>query len=213
MLVESHRLWLMCALEEKLRRCGYGAIAGIDEAGRGALAGPVMAAAVIVDGTATVPGVDDSKTLDAESRAELAAAIRRAHPHAAVAAVSAADIDRINVLEASRLAMRHALVALTPTPDIALVDAVTLEHPPTPTLAVVRGDQISYAIACASILAKVERDALMTRLDRHYPAYGFASNKGYGAPGHRAALASHGPSPVHRLSFRSVPSTPLEAAG
>ena len=136
----------------------------------------------------------------------LAAAIRRTHPVSAVCAVSAREIDRINVLQATRKAMTQALETLDPPPDLALVDAVqlSLKGGAFPCLPVVRGDQISYAVACASILAKVERDQLMIELDRRYPQYGFAAHKGYGAEAHRRALVDHGPCEFHRLTFRSV---------
>lgn len=211
LVAEAHRLWLMRRLEERLEGCGYRAVVGIDEAGRGSLAGPVVAAAVVVSSGRLVPGVDDSKQLDAAARERCAAAIREAHPTWAVATVSAQEIDRVNILEATRRAMRQALDHVAAQADVVLVDAVRLDGLPLPHLPVVRGDQISYAIACASIVAKVERDRLMVELDRRFPHYGFASNKGYGAPEHQRALALHGPSTVHRLTFRSV--LPRVAAG
>ncbi len=206
LLAEAYRLRLMRGLEDLVRGCGYGRIAGVDEAGRGCLAGPVMAAAVVVEPGRMVPGVDDSKALSAIKRQRLAAAIRRTHPVSVMCAVSAREIDRINILQATRKAMRQALEALDPPPDLALVDAVQLSVKGTafPCLPVIRGDQISYAVACASILAKVERDQLMIGLDRRYPQYGFAAHKGYGAEAHRQALADHGPCEFHRLTFRSV---------
>lgn len=204
LLAETYRLRLMRGLEDLLRGCGFGRIAGVDEAGRGCLAGPVVAAAVVVEPDRAVPGVDDSKALSADQRRRLAAAIRRAHPVSAVAAVSPRDIDRLNILEATRRAMSRAIRRLRPAPDLVLIDAVALADLELPNLSVVRGDQISYAVACASILAKHERDRTMVELDRRYPQYGFAANKGYGAPQHRRALAEYGPSDVHRLTFRSV---------
>jgi len=187
-----------------LGRAGYQRIAGVDEVGRGCLAGPVVAAAVIADPLCTVPGVDDSKALSAAKRDRLDPAIRRGCLSSAVAYVSAATIDRINILEATRRAMTKALLALDPPPDLALVDAVRLQGLPFPCLPVVKGDQLSYSIACASILAKVDRDRSMADLSQKYPQYGFESNKGYGAATHRAALESFGPTPEHRLTFRSV---------
>ena len=201
---EAYRLRLMRGLEETLHDAGYGRVAGVDEVGRGALAGPVVAAAVIVEHGRLVPGVDDSKHLSPERRERVAELIRRAHPCHVVAAVSPRDIDRINILEATRLAMRRALQGLEPGPELILVDAVTLPGADVPVLNVVRGDQVSYAVACASILAKVERDRMMVDLDNRFPHYGFASHKGYGAPVHRQALADHGPCEAHRLTFRSV---------
>ena len=200
---EAYRLRLMRGLEESLHDLGYGRIAGVDEAGRGCLAGPVVAAAVVVESGTLVPGVDDSKAVDARRRELLARRIREAHPASAVVAVDPREIDRINILEATRLAMARSLDRAVPRADIALVDAVRLETPMT-VLSVIRGDQISYAIACASILAKVERDRMMVELDRAYPHYGFASNKGYGSAAHRQALEEYGPCEAHRLTFRSV---------
>lgn len=204
LLAEAYRLRLMQGLEGLLYDAGYGRLAGVDEAGRGALAGPVVAAAVAVEPGVLVPGVDDSKHLKAPQRERLAALIRRAHPTHAVIAISPQDIDRINILEATRLAMRRALRQLDPAPEIALIDAVRPGALGFPCVPVIRGDQTSYAIACASILAKVERDQRMVRLDRRYPHYGFAAHKGYGAARHRAALVEYGPSPQHRLTFGSV---------
>ena len=204
LLAEAYRLRLMRGLEDLVRGCGYGRIAGVDEVGRGSLAGPVTAAAVLVEPGKMVPGVDDSKSLSAARREHLADAIRRVHPIHAVASVSPREIDRINILQATRKAMTQALEALDPAPDLALVDAVRLSGLESPILPVIRGDQVSYAIASASILAKVDRDRLMTELDRDYPQYGFASNKGYGAARHRQALAEIGPCEVHRLTFKSV---------
>ena len=204
LMAEAYRLRLMRGLEDLVRGCGYGRIAGVDEVGRGSLAGPVMAAAVLVEPGTMVAGIDDSKSLSGAQRQLLADAVRRAHPVSAVAAVSAGEIDRINILQATREAMARALEALAPAPDLALVDAVRLSSMPFPCLPVIRGDQVSYAVACASILAKVERDRLMTELDRSYPQYGFAGNKGYGSASHRRALADYGPSAVHRLTFKSV---------
>jgi ribonuclease HII len=204
LFTEAYRLRLLRGLEEMLAQCGYRWIAGVDEAGRGSLAGPVVAAAVVVDLACLVPGVDDSKAVPAPERERLAVAIRRSSICCAVAAEPADVIDRVNILEATRLAMRKALAGLDPAPDCAVVDAVPLAGLAFPCFPVVRGDAISYAVACASILAKVERDRLMVDLDRSYPAYGFAAHKGYSVPEHLAALAAHGPCPIHRLTYRPV---------
>ena len=201
---EAYRLHLLRGLEGLLARSGFARIAGVDEAGRGCLAGPVVAAAVIVDPRFLIPGVDDSKELTAEERERLAGEIRRTALAAAVVSISADVIDRVNILEATRLAMRGALARLKPAPDCAVIDAVALPGFPFPCLPVVRGDSISYAVACASILAKVERDRGMVALDRRHPGYGFAAHKGYGVPEHLAALAALGPCPEHRLTFRPV---------
>lgn len=201
-LAEGQRLRLMRDLEDQIRYAGYSRIAGVDEVGRGALAGPVVAGAVVVDSDHVVPGVDDSKRLSPARRERLAALIRRFHPQHTVIAVSPQEIDRLNILEATRLAMRRAVAALVPAPDLVLVDAVPLPGLRCPALPVIRGDLLSYAIACASILAKVARDATMTALGAAEPAYGFAANKGYGSAAHRAALVTHGPGRHHRRSFR-----------
>jgi ribonuclease HII len=204
LFAEAYRLRLLRGLEELLSDCGYCRVAGVDEAGRGSLAGPVVAAAVLMDRGRLVPGVDDSKRLTAPERERLAAAIRSCAVACAVVDVSAEVIDRINILEATRRAMRRALAALRPVPDCAVVDAVPLPGLRFPHMPVVRGDSISYAVACASILAKVERDRLMVELDADYPQYGFAAHKGYSVPEHIEALEAHGPCPFHRLTYRSV---------
>lgn len=204
LLAEAYRLRLVRGLERLLSLAGFEHVAGVDEAGRGCLAGPVVAAAVIVDPHRSVPGVDDSKRLPPEAREQLAAEIRRTALAWAVAEASPGVIDRINILEATRRAMRQALDELDPAPDCAVIDAVSLREPRCLCLPVVKGDSVCYAVACASILAKVARDRIMQRLDRRYPHYGFAAHKGYSVPAHLEALRHHGPSPHHRLTFRSV---------
>lgn len=204
LLGEAYRLSLAGRLEESLAPLGYARVAGVDEVGRGCLAGPVVAAAVIPDPRSRVPGVDDSKRLSPERRRRVARRLRDSVVAWSVAPVAPSLIDRVNILEATRHAMRQALDSLRPRPDCAVVDAVRLETASCPTFAVVRGDALSYAVAAASILAKVERDRQMERLDEAYPQYGFRRNKGYGAPEHLEALAEYGPSPCHRLTFRSV---------
>ena len=204
LMAEAYRLHLTCGLDRMLRAEGFLRVAGVDEAGRGSLAGPVVAAAVIAADDRLVPGVDDSKRLSETQREELAEAIRCNSEGWGVAAVSAADIDRGNILQATRQAMRQCLQSLSPAPDCALVDAVALGPMAFPSLPIYRGETLSYLIACASILAKVERDHMMRHYDRAYPQYGFSSNKGYGAEEHRTALSSFGPTPIHRLTFKSV---------
>lgn len=203
-MAETYRLDLLRSLENRLALTGFSRVAGVDEAGRGCLAGPVVVAAVIVEPGSGVPGVDDSKNLSPRQREALAPRIRAVSCAASVVAIGPEQIDRMNILEATRLGMMQAVGRLTPQPDFVLLDAVPLPDLATPSLPLVRGDRISYAVACASILAKVERDRIMTDLDRLYPQYGFARHKGYGAREHRAALRSFGPTPAHRLSFRSV---------
>jgi ribonuclease HII len=201
---EALRLRLLTGVEESLRLSGYRRIAGVDEAGRGCLAGPVVAAAVIPDPLRPLPGVDDSKRLSAARRRRLAEAIRESAVAWAVVPAAAEVIDRINILEATRSAMAQAVAELAPAPDCVLVDAVSLPEGYPPSLPLVRADGLAYAVACASILAKVSRDEWMVGLDRRYPQYGFAGHKGYGAPEHIDALAVYGPTPEHRLTFRSV---------
>ncbi len=204
LLAETWRLRLLQGLERMLGSAGYERIAGVDEAGRGSLAGPVVAAAVIIDPHLPIPGVDDSKRLTACERERLAPLIRRAALASAVVAVGAEDVDRLNVLEATRRAMKQALAALDPAPDLAVIDAVPLPGLPFSCLPLVRGDSLAFGVACASILAKVTRDHMMDGLAQRYPLYDFASNKGYGAPVHLEALRTYGPCPEHRLTFRSV---------
>ncbi len=204
LFAEACRLRLMRRLEDWLAGCGYCRVAGVDEAGRGSLAGPVVAAAVLVNPHCAVPGVDDSKVLSAVERERLAAAIRATALASAVVAVPADVIDRINILEATRRAMAQAVSALRPEPDCVVVDAVLLRGFQVPCIPLVRGDAVSYGVACASILAKVERDRMMSELDGKYPGYGFAVHKGYGVPEHLEALAAYGPCPVHRLTYKPV---------
>jgi ribonuclease HII len=179
-------------------------IAGIDEAGRGPLAGPVVAAAVILDPSRPIPGLRDSKLLSPARREALAAAIRERSLAWAVAAAEVAEIDALNILEATLLAMRRACDGLAPAPDEALVDGNRAPTLPCPVRAVVKGDRDVPAISAASILAKTVRDALLLELDRRYPEYGFAQHKGYGTASHLAALQAHGPCPAHRRSFAPV---------
>lgn len=200
---EAYRLRLLRGLEDLAAASGFEMVAGVDEAGRGCLAGPVVAAAVVMDPRRLVPGVDDSKRLSPELRAHLAGQIRNAALACAWAAVPADVVDRVNILEATRLAMLEALDRLAPSPTLVLVDAVPLRWR-APCLPLIRGDQVSYAVACASIVAKTERDQLMQDYDARYPGYGFAEHKGYAALRHRQAIEELGPTPIHRLTFRSV---------
>jgi ribonuclease HII len=190
-------------LERELRARGFGAVAGVDEVGRGALFGPVVAAAVILSPERPVRGLDDSKQLEPERREVLAARIRERAVSWAVAAVDAAVIDAVNIYQASRLAMRRAVEQLRPAPDFILVDAVPLDVP-MPQRALIKGDARCHAIAAASIVAKVWRDACMRVWDEAYPEYGLADHKGYSTPEHYKALERFGPSPLHRLSFEPV---------
>lgn len=190
-------------LEDEVRRTGYVRIAGVDEAGRGCLFGPVFAAAVILDPGKPVKGLADSKTLTSERRAELAILIRDRAAAWAVASASASEIDRINILQASRLAMRRAVEALNPPCDYLLVDAITIDWP-VPQQALIKGDARVRAIAAASILAKVGRDEFIQALDAQYPGYGLARHKGYPTAEHKEALLRLGPSDQHRRSYAPV---------
>lgn len=202
--MEAFRLHLLKGLDDALLAAGHARIAGIDEAGRGCLAGPVVAAAVILDADHLLPGVDDSKALGAADRTLLSQQIQATAVGWSVGAASPAEIDRLNILQATKLAMKRALAGLNPAPDCVIVDAVRLDGLDIPCLNLVRGDLISYSVACASIVAKVERDRQMVQMGGVYPQYGFSRNKGYAAAEHRRALADFGPCPIHRLSFRSV---------
>lgn len=190
--------------ETRLWAEGYVAVAGVDEAGRGALAGPVFAAAVVIarPGTHAVWGeVRDSKLLSPTRRAQLDATIRAAAQAWAVASASAAEIDALGIAAATRLAMQRAIVALEPPADYLLLDWVRLPALALPQVALARADRHMASVAAASILAKAARDRRMMELEEHYPGYGFARHKGYGSAQHLVALAQLGPCPEHRLSF------------
>jgi len=201
---------LRCTLRfEKLAwESGVRLVAGVDEVGRGSLFGPVVAAAVILDPGYRIRGLRDSKLLLAERREILAERIREHAIAWAVAAVDAARIDQINIYQASRLAMREAVLRLQPAADYLLIDAVRLDCE-LPQRPIIHGDALSASIAAASILAKVERDRMVREWDPVFPVYGLASNKGYSTPHHIAALRQHGPSPLHRQSFAPVWNNPV----
>jgi ribonuclease HII len=184
-------------------------VAGIDEAGRGPLAGPVVAAAVILDPQRPIDGLRDSKLLTAPQRTRLAAEIRANALAWAVGAADVAEIDELNILQATLVAMRRAVAALGMVPAEALIDGNRCPQLPCPARAIVGGDRDIASISAASILAKTTRDLQLIEIDRLYPRYGFARNKGYGTPEHLAALARHGPCPAHRKSFGPVRQTEL----
>lgn len=190
-------------MEQTLYLRGYARVAGLDEAGRGCLFGPVCAAAVIFHPGRRLTGLADSKTLSPERRESLALEIKAAAMAWAVAWATPGEIDRINIREASRLAMRRAVEALHPAPDYLLIDALTLDLP-LPQQALIKGDARVEAIGAASILAKTARDARLVELDGQYPGYGLARHKGYGTAEHLEALDRLGPSPLHRRSFAPV---------
>ena len=178
--------------------------AGVDEAGRGPLAGPVVAAAVILDPARPIPGLGDSKLLSPQRREALDAEIRARAAGWAIARVDVDVIDAINILEATMQAMREAVTRLDPAPKRVLVDGNRCPDLPCPVRAIVGGDASVAAIGAASILAKVARDREMVEMDHRYPGYGFARHKGYGTRAHREALLRLGPSPIHRRSFAPV---------
>ncbi|MCC2640263.1 MAG: rnhB [Nitrospira sp.] len=186
------------------RRCGYRRIVGLDEAGRGPLAGPVVAAAVLLPRRCRLPGLNDSKQVGEPDRVRLFAEIVHRARGLGIGAATEAEIDRLNILEASRLAMRRALQALHLLPDFLLLDAVTLPGLSVPQRAIIKGDELSCSIAAASIVAKVTRDRLMVEYHRWYPQYNFAEHKGYGTPDHLRLLRQHGPCVIHRCSFAPV---------
>jgi ribonuclease HII len=179
-------------------------LAGVDEAGRGPLAGPVVAAAVILDASQPIAGLADSKTLSAARREALARQIRAQASAWALGTASVEEIDRLNILQATLLAMQRAVQALAITPVLVLVDGNCAPRLACPVRTVVRGDVTVKAISAASILAKVARDAMLQDLDSQYPGYGFAGHKGYPTAAHLKALNGLGPSPVHRRSFSPV---------
>lgn len=187
--------------EQEARRCGYRRIAGVDEAGRGPLAGPVVAAAVILPVRCRLAGIDDSKQLSLSERERLYAAIQERAVGVGVGSASPQEIDQVNILEATRLAMCRALAALYPAPDYVLIDAVSLPHLALPVRSIIKGDALSLSIAAASIVAKVTRDRMMAEYHQIYPHYNFLAHKGYGTEEHLGCLARYGPCPIHRLTF------------
>lgn len=180
---------------------GYNIICGVDEAGRGPLAGPVCAAAVILPPNAQIPGLNDSKKLTDKKRRELMPVIKEMALGYGIAFADEKEIDEINILQATYLAMQRAIDMLPVKPDLALVDGNRAGDFGVPVKTVVKGDSLSASIAAASVLAKVTRDDLMLQLAEKYPEYGFEVHKGYGTKAHYAALTEHGPSEIHRMTF------------
>ena len=198
---EETRLNSMLIYENTARIKGYKYVAGIDEAGRGPLAGPVVAAAVVFDEGVTIEHVDDSKKLTERQRKFLFDIIVAKALSVAVGIVYENDIDVINILNATKLAMRKALSGLTVKPDIVLIDALKLDGIMIKQIPIVRGDSLSFTIAAASIIAKVTRDRIIDEFDTQYPEYGFKNHKGYGTPEHIEAIRRYGACPIHRQSF------------
>jgi ribonuclease HII len=191
--------------EEQAWESGYTFVAGLDEVGRGCLAGPVVAGACILKPGAELPdGLNDSKQLTAIRREEIAAELKEICVAYAIGSVTADEIDRINILEATKLAMRLAIAKLDPAADFLLIDALVLKGVVLPQKSIIKGDSISASIAAASILAKTFRDDLMHSYVADYPEYGFEEHVGYATKRHLDALRVHGPSPIHRKTFRGV---------
>lgn len=201
---ERERIETLKVYEYEAYKEGYQFIAGIDEVGRGPLAGPVVAAAVILPANFFLPEVNDSKKLTAKVRSQLAEAIKESSVAWSLAAIFPPYLDKINILNATREAMRTAVEHLTPLPDFLLIDAVKLHDIDIRQRSIIKGDSNSVSIACASILAKVERDRSMEAFDMLYPGYGFARHKGYGTREHLEALMRQGICPIHRESYAPV---------
>lgn len=194
--------------EDEAWAAGYRRVAGLDEVGRGALAGPVVVAAVVLPPGCRLAGLRDSKLLSPDRREALAGEIRRQALSISIARIDAGTVDRVNVLEATLLGMVEAAGGLVPAADFLLIDALRLPGVDLPQRRIVHGDRLSATIAAASIVAKVERDRLMVEFDRTYPYYGFGDHKGYGTQAHLAALEGRGPCPIHRRSFHRVGPVP-----
>ncbi len=203
---ERARVAALYTYEEKALAEGYELIAGVDEAGRGPLAGPVSVAAVILPRGLYLPHLNDSKKISPRQREELYEEIREKAVAVGTSLIDAEIIDRVNIYQATINGMYEAIFALKPAPDQVFIDAVRLEQLPMPSLSIIKGDAKSASIAAASIIAKVTRDRLMDDYDREYPQYGFSRHKGYGTAEHIEALKKYGPCPIHRKSFEPVKS-------
>ncbi len=203
---EKLRIEAMKAYEYQAYADGYKVIAGLDEVGRGPIAGPVTVAAVILPKDFYLEGVNDSKLLSEKKRLRLAGEIKNQALSWSVVHLSAGEIDRLNILQATKQAMQTAVLELAPTPDFLLIDAVRLSDLTIRQYPLIKGDQLSVSIACASILAKVERDHSMEVFDDLFPGYGFAKHKGYCTREHMEALRKLGPCQIHRRSFEPVQS-------
>ncbi|UCF72027.1 MAG: ribonuclease HII [Deltaproteobacteria bacterium] len=190
--------------EFEARRAGHFLVAGVDEAGRGPLAGPVVAATVILPEGIPLDGVTDSKKMSERARKEAFSLIKKWAIDISLAVVSPTEIDRINILQATRKAMKQAVLTLEPQPDYLLIDGIYPIDLPIHQRCIIKGDELSLSISAASVLAKVYRDRIMSSYHILYPRYGFSSNKGYGTPDHREAIMKHGPCCIHRFTFRGV---------
>ena len=201
---ERARVAALYAYEDAAAEEGFELVAGVDEAGRGPLAGPVSVAAVILPRGLYLPKLNDSKKLSANVREELYDEIQEKAIAVSSVLVDAKTIDRINIYQATMNGMYEAIFGLDPAPQKVLIDAVHLEKLPMPEESIIKGDAKSASIAAASIIAKVTRDRLMMQYDKAYPEYGFAQHKGYGTAEHIAALRKYGPCPIHRQSFEPI---------
>ncbi len=194
----------MWTFEHKAKTKGYNIIAGVDEAGRGPLAGPVVSAAVILPEDFSIDGIDDSKKLSEKKRNALFPLIKEGAIAVATGIATHEEIDKINILQAARLSMKRAVEGLDVQPDFLLIDGKFGIESPIDQSPLIKGDSKSISIAAASIIAKVSRDAIMKELHLSYPEYNFIQHKGYPTKAHKAAVIKHGPSPVHRRSFKGV---------
>ncbi len=190
--------------ETDTRKAGFNLIAGVDEVGRGPLAGPVVAAAVILPEGLTLPGIKDSKQMTEKAREKAFLVIHHKALAVSVGVVSHRFIDEFNILEASLEAMKRAVLSLRPAAEYLLVDGIQTISVPIPQKCLKKGDQRSLSISAASVMAKVYRDRIMRSYDERFPEYGFYTNKGYGTQKHLAALRRYGPCPIHRLTFKGV---------
>lgn len=202
--VERIRIYNLYNYENRLKNEGYSLVAGIDEAGRGSLSGPVVAAAVILPCRLFIPYIKDSKKLTSQKRTELYFSILNNARNVGIGIVDATIIDRINIAQASFLAMKKAILDLKEVPDYLLVDGFKIPHLNITQLPLIKGEDKSISIAAASIIAKVYRDNIMVKYDQKYPQYLFKKNKGYGTEEHLKALLKYGPSEIHRKTYKRV---------
>ncbi|WP_378955641.1 ribonuclease HII [Pelosinus sp. sgz500959] len=206
LLLEKERIQGLYEQERLLKNCGYDLIAGVDEAGRGPLAGPVVVGAVILPLGFHLPLINDSKKLSAKQREELYDVIKEVAIDVQSTVIDIETIDHVNIYQATILGMYRTIGQFSPQPHAVLIDAVPLPDLAMPSVSLIGGDAISASIGAASIIAKVERDRLMLKLDEEYPQYGFAKHKGYGTAEHMRALQQYGPCPIHRKSFEPIKS-------
>jgi ribonuclease HII len=191
-------------IENLLSRHGYNIIAGVDEAGRGAIAGPVVASAVVVETPHFIDDINDSKLLKPHLREKLFKVIKEeAHDYMSVI-ISSREIEELNILQASLIAMEGAILGLIKKPQIVLIDGIQAPETDIPHINLIKGDIKSYAIACASIIAKVKRDRIMVEFDKRFPGYGFAKHKGYATTEHKKAIKELGPTIIHRKTFKPI---------